>query len=97
LSNLHDLNVLLLIVSGSKDDLRPPTFQDISPDHYKPHGYWKDIKNQRVFFDDLATKLNIQTPIEWLQVTRKKVTEEGGSFLFNYYNSLWQGMTLQLF
>jgi hypothetical protein len=72
--------------------------QAVYPDHkftaidQKPAGYWKDVNNQRAFFDELATKLNIEKPEDWNQVTRKKVIENNGSFIISYYNgSLLQG------
>jgi hypothetical protein len=53
----------------------------------KKRGYWKDVQSQKVFFDQLAVKLNIQKPEDWLKVKCKQVTDEGGSFVNAYYNS----------
>jgi hypothetical protein len=59
---------------------------------FKPPGYWKDIKNQRTFFDQLAVEWNIQNPEDWNQVTSRKVLDKGGHFINNYYHgSLFQG------
>jgi hypothetical protein len=55
--------------------------------HHKPAGYWKDIKNQRYFFDQLAVKLNVRNPEEWVSIPSKKIFEEGGSFISKYYGS----------
>jgi hypothetical protein len=52
-----------------------------------PRGYWKDVQNQRHFFDQLAKKLNIQQPENWDKVTLKTVLSEGGTFVNAYYNS----------
>jgi hypothetical protein len=58
----------------------------------KPLGYWKDVKNQRTFFDQLATKLEVTTPEDWLAVPKKVLLEEGGRFVYTQYNgSLLQG------
>jgi hypothetical protein len=59
----------------------------------KPHGYWKDKKNQKEFFDQLAIKLNIQKKEDWNRVTFQMVDKEGGgNFIKRYYNgSLQQG------
>jgi hypothetical protein len=58
----------------------------------KPPGYWKDITNQKEFFDQLATKWNIQNLDDWNNVTREMAKKEGGSFIDTYYNgSLKQG------
>jgi hypothetical protein len=53
----------------------------------KPTGYWKDRKNQRAFFDQLAVKLNIQRPEDWNHVTFTTVFNEGGHFIGRYYNN----------
>jgi hypothetical protein len=49
-------------------------------------GRWKDKKNQKEFFDQLAAKWNIQKPEDWNKVSRKMVLKEGGSFVSTYYN-----------
>jgi hypothetical protein len=35
----------------------------------KGHGYWKEIGNQRAFFDKLAKDLKITRPEEWYRVS----------------------------
>jgi hypothetical protein len=64
------------------------------PDKYipvsKPLGYWKDLKNQKAFFDQLAMKWDIKKPEDWNKVTVKMVFMEGGSFIKVYYNSSLQ-------
>jgi hypothetical protein len=59
-------------------------------------GHWKDIKNQRAFLDQLALKLSIQKPEEWLEVGCKAILKEGGYFI-NYYNSSLTNGNLLLF
>jgi hypothetical protein len=54
---------------------------------YKPQGYWKDMANQRLFFDQLAHKLNIQKPEDWAAVSSKTILDEGGAFVNRYYKS----------
>jgi hypothetical protein len=54
---------------------------------YKPPGYWKNLDNQRAFFDRLATKLNIQKPEDWMNVSHYDVMQERGFFIKTYYNS----------
>jgi hypothetical protein len=51
----------------------------------KPANYWKDVTNQRRFFDELAVTLNIQKPQDWCAVTTKIAVDKGGSFINNYY------------
>jgi hypothetical protein len=54
---------------------------------------WKDINNQRSFFDQLAIKLNVKTPEDWSKVMHKTVLQEGGTFVNNYYKgSLLRGL-----
>eukprot|EP01114_Cavostelium_apophysatum_P020910 TRINITY_DN7146_c0_g1_i1.p1 TRINITY_DN7146_c0_g1~~TRINITY_DN7146_c0_g1_i1.p1 ORF type:complete len:487 (-),score=70.02 TRINITY_DN7146_c0_g1_i1:20-1480(-) len=52
--------------------------------HKVSHSYWKDLKNQRQFLDDLAAELHIQHPKDWGYVTRKIVEERGGLTLLSY-------------
>lgn len=35
---------------------------------FKPHKHWQKLENQRIFFDDLAKKLNITQWSDWYQV-----------------------------
>jgi hypothetical protein len=61
---------------------------------HKPYGYWKDVTNQRKFFDRLAIKLNIQKQDDWYRVTRPIAVAEGGHFINSYYKgSLIRGLT----
>jgi hypothetical protein len=56
-------------------------------DGSKPSGYWDSIEHQKAFFDQLATKLNIQKPEEWVKVTTNTIIKEGGfHFLKRFYN-----------
>jgi hypothetical protein len=54
------------------------------------------VDNQRSFFDNLATKLNIQKPEDWGKVTGSVVMKErGGYFISNYYSgSLYKGIEM---
>ncbi len=56
-----------------------------TPSH--PYGYWKDRTHQRRFFDQLAVKLKIEKPEDWMKFTSIDVKKEGGGFITNYYNS----------
>ena len=67
-----------------------PEHQEIWKE-YRPLGYWKDLDNQRAFFDALAIKLNIHKPEDWYRVTRKTVIQEGGYFVPQYYGSVTKG------
>jgi hypothetical protein len=59
---------------------------------YKPYGFWKDIKNQKIFLDNLANKLNITKPEDWYSVKVETVLREGGYFVLSYYQgSLTRG------
>jgi len=53
----------------------------------KPSGYWKDLKNQRDFFDDLAKKLKIEKQEDWYSVQSKQISQNGGAGLLNRYTN----------
>jgi hypothetical protein len=58
----------------------------------RQYGRWKDIQNQREFFDRLAIKWNIQKPEEWNKVTYRMAVKEGATFIKRYYkDSLQRG------
>ena len=66
--------------------------QAIYPDYIptsKPRGYWKDLQNQKAFFDQLAIKWNIQKLEDWNNFTQEMACKEG-SFISKYYNSSLQ-------
>jgi hypothetical protein len=78
-----------------------PALSSAYPEHqwkqvepaYKPDGYWKDIKNQRAFFDQLAAKLNLKSLDDWNDVRLSTVQKMGGWFVNNprYGGSLQEG------
>lgn len=43
-----------------------------------PPGTWKELSNQRTFFEQLAQSLNIQHWEDWYHVTKEKILEKGG-------------------
>jgi hypothetical protein len=47
--------------------------------------YWKDMKNQRNFLDQLGVKLGLTNLDGWYSVQATKVIENGGSRLLSYY------------
>jgi hypothetical protein len=55
----------------------------------RPHGYWRHIENQREFFKELGTKLNIQKKEDWLRVTTKQFAQNGGAGLL-YLNYIYK-------
>ena len=57
-----------------------------------PRLYWKDIKNQREFFDDLAKKFNITNPKDWSNVSYRDVVNAGGGRLLRYYSSIYEAL-----
>jgi hypothetical protein len=60
----------------------------------KPPGYWRNKQHQKAFLDQLAAKLNIQTPDDWNNVPQALLLKEGGFFIKLYYNTLKQGKDL---
>jgi hypothetical protein len=62
----------------------------------KSPGFWKDVNNQRSFFDHLAKVLKIQKKEDWYEVSVTTVIQMGGSFLSTYYNkSLIKGKAIR--
>jgi hypothetical protein len=62
----------------------------------KRPGYWKDVKNQRAFFDSVQKELNIQTLEDWYSVPVSKIIKLGGYFVANHYNSsLLKGIAIR--
>ncbi len=56
-------------------------------------GFWQNKVNQRVFLDNIARSLNIQSPEDWYTVRSDTIMARGGSFINRYYNSsLIQGI-----
>jgi hypothetical protein len=54
--------------------------------------YWKKSQNQRVWFDQMAIKLDIKKPEEWRSVRVNKLLEMGGLFIQDIHNgSLLEG------
>ncbi len=55
---------------------------------YAPYrGYWKDMKNQQNFVEEIATKLGITSPKDWYSVTKEQFAKAGGSSLLIYHNN----------
>ncbi len=62
-------------------------FQQVS------RGYWNELPNQRKFMDEIATKLNINSPEDWSKVTTTTIDAHGGSrVLSKYDDSLVKGI-----
>lgn len=52
-----------------------------------PNSYWKSLRNQKQFLDELARNLNIKRPSDWGKLTTRSFSECGGkSILSNYYD-----------
>jgi hypothetical protein len=63
-----------------------------------PAGHWKDVVNQRRFFDKLGITLGIKNLDDWSNVAVKTVlSHQGSSFIVAYYgSSLMRGINLLL-
>lgn len=48
-------------------------------------GHWKDMTNQRNFFEKLAKQFNIKHWTDWYNVSREDIQRNGGSGLLNHY------------
>jgi hypothetical protein len=59
-----------------------------------PKDYWKDISNQKFFFDWVAEKLNFKSNDDWSGITYEKLCEMGGKGLLREYsNSITGALT----
>jgi hypothetical protein len=48
-----------------------------------PRNFWKDMGNQRKFFDWLAKELDILTPSDWYRVSANAIVAKGGGGLLD--------------
>ncbi len=49
------------------------------------HGYWKDMKNQKAFLDNLASTLSINTPFHCLLMNTSLPIQRGIMFLLSKF------------
>jgi hypothetical protein len=58
-------------------------YPNVEFDYWKfdhvPSGYWSERKNQRRFFDWLASQLNIKEVNDWYSVTQLELSKHGGN------------------
>lgn len=52
-----------------------------------PRGYWKDIENQRIYFDWLKKQLGYKNMEDWYNLSKDLVNENEGSALLHRYYS----------
>lgn len=52
-----------------------------------PQEFWQDIQNRRLFFEDLAKKLNITSWENWYDVSSQTIRENGGSGLIEAFGA----------
>lgn len=60
----------------------------------KDHGYWRDVKNQRVFLDELMRRLGYSSshPVNWRSVTTLQIKQHGGARILDQYDSLFEAL-----
>ena len=51
------------------------------------NGYWKDIKNHKLYIEWLGDELGYETMKDWYKITGKLITDNHGDGLLSYYNS----------
>ena len=68
--------------------VRPPE-SDAESGLRKARGHWKDVNNQRTFFDQAAKQLGISSsnPEEWYKVSKEDIIKLGGSGILQYYQN----------
>lgn len=59
-----------------------------------PRHNWHNLQDQRLFFEQLASKLNLKSPQDLVKIPKKTITEFGGKRLIDeYYNgSIFQAI-----
>ena len=57
------------------------------------NGFWKNIENQRLFFDDIAVKYNIQSMDDWKQIKSSIIRKEGGATILKQYSSFYDALS----
>ncbi len=50
-----------------------------------PHGFWSQPNNRRRYLRWLANRLRFRSPNDWHRLSRKDISETGGSGLFNVH------------
>eukprot|EP01114_Cavostelium_apophysatum_P024328 TRINITY_DN9484_c0_g1_i1.p1 TRINITY_DN9484_c0_g1~~TRINITY_DN9484_c0_g1_i1.p1 ORF type:complete len:760 (+),score=172.60 TRINITY_DN9484_c0_g1_i1:126-2405(+) len=59
-----------------------------------PFGHWRNLDNQRAFFDELGKKLGFLQTEDWLNVTKAQIMDNGGKgILKRYGNSVQDALT----
>lgn len=48
-----------------------------------PHGFWKDVSNQRLFLQTLGEKLGYKHWSDWYNITAAEISAHGGTLTFN--------------
>ena len=54
-----------------------------NPKQRTPLHYWDDESNRNLFFENLKSKYNLQTPQDWKRISRNQIISQGGGWLFN--------------
>jgi len=58
-----------------------------------PSTFWKNLDNQRKFFDWVAKQLHLKKPDDWYQVSPKEINKMGGSTIMGMYSgSLYKAL-----
>jgi len=62
-----------------------------------PLHHWDDYTNQRNFFEQIAPQLNIRSPKDWYNVSRKDILSKGGAGLLQRYNDSLSKALISIF
>lgn len=88
LLNLYKGSLLLVLENFFPEmNWKPWKFEEFSKES------WHDLKIQRKFFDELSTKLHINTMEDWYSIKEKQVIDLGGKDLLDiYHGSLYESL-----
>jgi hypothetical protein len=75
----NDLDLFLTFIQALKESYPEKAWNS------KERSNWKEVTNQRQFFDTLAKSLNVNNWEDWYSVSAGQVVRRGGTFIKNYY------------
>ena len=59
--------------------------------------FFKDKKNQKEFMNNLFNDLKLKTLDDWLNVSKKKILQKGGNFLYFLYSNQFQDLLTSIY
>ena len=86
-------NILLSIYPNHQWNFELFNLNDLDKKKY----YFKSIKNQQIFMDNLFTKLNLNSLEEWFSISQKNFINNGGEKLIEEYKNDMKKLLLNIY